>query len=136
MMKTKILIVEDQADTRLIEDAMLKKHRYETVFAMDAQQVVALARQAQPDAIILDLGLPGGHGFVVLDRLKSNTQLKGIPVIVMTSDHSPESELRGLEAGAVAFLHKPVQEESLIAAVECAVGRVDELQKIDTGPAR
>jgi len=55
--------------------------------------------------------------------LRTNTVLAGIPVIILTADESPESEFKGLEAGAVAVLHKPVQEETLIAAVEGAVGQ-------------
>jgi CheY-like chemotaxis protein len=126
MAKTQILIIDDHADTRLLVSARLKKHGYDTVFAADALQAIAVARQTQPDAILLDLGLPGGNGFIVLERLKTNTALSRIPVIILTADESPESELKGLETGAVAFLQKPVQEEALIAAVECAVGNVAE----------
>jgi CheY-like chemotaxis protein len=126
MSKKTILIVDDHADTRLLVSARLKKHEYNTVFAADAMQAIAVARQTQPDAIILDLGLPGGNGFIVLARLKTNTALSGIPVIILTADESPESEFKGLESGVVAFLHKPVQEEALIAAVESAVGSVSE----------
>ena len=122
MKKKTILIIDDHADTRLLVSARLKKHQYNTVFAADAMQAIAVARETQPDAILLDLSLPGGNGFIVLTRLKANTALSGIPVIILTADESPESELKGLEAGAEAFLHKPVQEEALIAAVECAVG--------------
>jgi DNA-binding response OmpR family regulator len=121
MAKKKILVIDDSADTRLVVSARLKKHQYDTVFAADALQAIAVARQTQPDAIILDLGLPGGNGFIVLQRLKANTTLACIPVIILTADESLESELKGLEAGAEAFLHKPVQEETLIAAVERAV---------------
>ncbi|MEO5954519.1 MAG: response regulator [Nitrospiraceae bacterium] len=126
MAKTTILIIDDHADTRLLVGARLKKHGYDTAFASDGLQAIAAARQTQPDAILLDLGLPGGNGFIVLERLKTNTTLRNIPVIILTADESPESELKGLEAGAVAFLHKPVQEEALIAAVECAVSGVAE----------
>lgn len=126
MAKTQILIIDDHADTRLLLSARLKKHGYDTVFAADALQAIAVARQTQPDAILLDLGLPGGNGFIVLERLKTNTALNRIPVIILTADESPESELKGLDTGAVAFLHKPVQEEALIAAVECAFGSVEE----------
>jgi len=126
MTKKKILIIDDSADTRLVVSARLKKHGYDTVFAADALQAIAVARQTRPDAIILDLGLPGGNGFIVLQRLKANTMLSSIPVIILTSDKSRESEFKGLEAGAAVFLHKPAQEEALIAAVECAVGGVAE----------
>ena len=124
MAKKKILVIDDSVDTRLVVSARLMKHGYETVFAADALQAIVIARQTQPDAIILDLGLPGGNGFIVLQRLKSNTSLAGIPVIILTADECLESELKGLEAGAAAFLHKPAQEEALIAAVESAVGDV------------
>jgi DNA-binding response OmpR family regulator len=126
MSKKKILVIDDSAETRLVVSARLKKHQYDTVFAADAMQAIAVARQTQPDAIILDLGLPGGNGFIVLQRLKDNTTLACIPVIILTSDESPESEFKGIEAGAAAFLHKPVQEEALIAAVEGAIGSVSE----------
>ncbi len=126
MKKKTILIIDDHADTRLLVSARLKKHQYNTVFAADAMQAIAVARETLPDAILLDLSLPGGNGFIVLTRLKANTALSGIPVIILTADESPESELKGLEAGAEAFLHKPVQEETLIAAVEGAVGSVSE----------
>lgn len=122
MAKKKILIIDDSVETRLEVSARLKKHQYDTVFAADAMQAIMVARQTQPDVIVLDLGLPGGHGFIVLERLKANAKLRSIPVIILTADESPESELRGLEAGVAAFLHKPVQEDALIAAVECALG--------------
>jgi DNA-binding response OmpR family regulator len=131
MAKKKILIIDDSADTRLVVSARLKKHGYDTAFAADASQAIAVARQTQPDAIILDLGLPGGSGFLVLERLKANIMLSSIPVIILTADESLESELKGLEAGATAFLHKPAQEEALIAAVECAIGSVTEYSNID-----
>lgn len=67
MAKKKILIVDDAADMRLLVSARLKKHGYETVFAADALQAIAVARQTQPDAIVLDLGLPGG-GYADVDR--------------------------------------------------------------------
>ena len=131
MAKTKILIIDDDAATRLLVSARLKKHQYDTVFAADAMQAIAVARETQPDAILLDLGLPGGNGFIVLARLKANTMLSSIPVIILTSDESLESELKGLEAGAAAFLHKPVQHEALIAAVQCATGSVAECSITD-----
>ena len=131
MAKKKILIVDDSVDTRLVVSARLKKHGYDTVFAADALQATAVAQQTRPDAIILDLGLPGGSGFIVLQRLKANTTLGCIPVIILAADESLESKLKGLEAGAAAFLHKPTQEEALIAAVECAVGGVAECSITD-----
>jgi DNA-binding response OmpR family regulator len=121
MDKKKILIVDDNADTRLILSARLKAHHYHTVFAADALQAVSVALKEQPDAILLDLGLPGGNGLIVLQRFKANTALSGIPVIIVTAEDPLVAEARTIEAGADAFLQKPVDQEKLLAAVQQAV---------------
>lgn len=122
MRNTTILVIDGHADTRLLATARLKKHGYDTVFATDAMQAIVLARQTRPDAVLLDLGLPDGNGFVVLEQLRAITPPSGIPVILMTANELAESEVKVLDAGAAFFLRKPVQEEALIAAVEHAVG--------------
>ena len=121
MEKKKILIVDDHADTRLLLSARLKANDYPTVFAADGLQAVAMARREQPNAILLDLGLPGGNGLLVLERLKANTVLSQIPVIVITSEDPQAAQARSIEAGAVAFLQKPVDQDKLLAAVGQAV---------------
>lgn len=131
-----VLIIDDHADTRTILSARLTKHHYNTVFAADGLQATAVARQVQPDVIILDLGLPGGSGFVVLQRLKSNTMLVGTPVIILTADESPESKLKALAAGAAAYLQKPVEEDALVAAVDGVLRRVAESMTPDVGRHR
>ena len=122
MDKKKILIVDDNADTRLLLSARLKAHHYHTIFAADALQAMSVALKEQPDAILLDLGLPGGNGLVVLQRLKANTALSAIPVIIVTAEDSSVAETRAIEAGADAFLQKPVDQDKLIAAVQQAIG--------------
>ena len=122
MDKKKILIVDDNADTRLILSARLKANHYHTIFAADALQAMSVALKEQPDAILLDLGLPGGNGLVVLQRLKSNTALSAIPVIIVTAEDPSVAETRAIEAGADAFLQKPVDQDKLLAAVQQAMG--------------
>jgi DNA-binding response OmpR family regulator len=118
----KILIVDDDADTRLILSARLKSNHYHTVFASDALQTMSVALKEQPDAILLDLGLPGGNGLMVLKRLKANTSLSGIPVIIVTVEDPQTAEDLTIQAGAVAFLQKPVAQDKLMAAVQLALG--------------
>lgn len=121
MDKKTVLIVDDNADTRLILNARLKAH-YHTVFAADALQAMSVALRERPDAILLDLGLPGGNGLMVLQRLKANISLSCVPVIIVTAEDPLVAEARTIEAGAVAFLQKPVDQDKLIAAVQQAVG--------------
>src|SRR5688572_4531204 len=115
MDKKTILIVDDNADTRLILNARLKAH-YHTVFAADALQAMSVALRERPDAILLDLGLPGGNGLMVLQRLKTNISLSCVPVIIVTAEDPLVAEAGAIEAGAVAFLQKPVDQDKLIAA--------------------
>jgi DNA-binding response OmpR family regulator len=122
MGKGKILIVDDNADTRLILGARLRSSDYDTAFAGDAYQAVTAARNEKPHAIILDIGLPGGNGFIVLQRLKSITTLASIPVIVISSEARHAVEARVLEAGAVEFLEKPVDQDRLLVAVRKVLG--------------
>ena len=121
MDKKTILIVDDNADTRLVLSARLKANHYHPVFAADALQAITVALKERPDAILLDLGLPGGNGWIVLERFKANTSLSGIPVIIVTAEDPLVAETRAIEAGAVAFLQKPVDQDTLLAAVQQAV---------------
>jgi CheY-like chemotaxis protein len=68
------------------------------------------------------LGLPGGNGLMVLQRLKANISLGCIPVIIVTAEDPQVAEAGTIEAGAVAFLQKPVDQDKLMAAVQQAVG--------------
>lgn len=83
---------------------------------------MSVALKERPDAILLDVGLPGGNGMMVPERVQTNTSLGGIPVIVVTADDPLVAEARTIEGGAVAFLRKPADQDKLMAAVQQAVG--------------
>ncbi|MGH7204673.1 MAG: response regulator [Nitrospiraceae bacterium] len=118
MAQTKILIVDDDATVRLVLSARLKAKNYETIFAGDSYQAVSAARREQPNLVILDLGLPGGDGFIVMERLKAIVALACVPVIIVSAEDPQHAEARAIEAGAKAFLQKPVNAEQLVATIE------------------
>jgi two-component system cell cycle response regulator len=118
----KILIVEDDPDVREGMHVRLRANNYETSFAADALGVINEARKQQPDLIILDLGLPGGDGFLVMERLKRLPALALIPIIVVSARDARTNRARALEAGAKAFLQKPVDNVVLLAAIRLALG--------------
>jgi DNA-binding response OmpR family regulator len=122
MNNKKILIIEDDADVRLGYHVRFKANNYDTFFAADAIASVTEARKHQPDLIILDLGLPAGDGFVVMERLKVNTQLAVIPIIVVSARDPQSNRERALKAGAKAFLQKPVDNDELLAVVRQCLG--------------
>ena len=126
MARAKILIVDDDQDIRRLLAHRLKAESYETVFASDAISAVNMARREEPDLILLDLGLPAGDGYVVMERLKAMPSLEGVPVIVVTArDLSGERE-RIASAGAEAVFHKPIEHERLLAAVRATLGEPPE----------
>jgi len=117
MEKPKILIVDDDPDLRRGLNLRLRANHYETAYATDGFSAIAMAQKEHPDLIILDLGLPAGDGFVVLERLQQSANLATIPVIVLTARDPQSSRERTLKAGAMAFFQKPVDNGELMSAI-------------------
>ena len=124
MAAKKILIVEDDADIRQLISLRLRREQYETAFAGDAITAMTAARKENPDLIVLDLGLPGGDGFLVMERMQAIASLSATPVIVVTARDPATSRERALTSGAHAFLSKPIDMAELLAAVESALSPV------------
>jgi CheY-like chemotaxis protein len=91
------------------------------LFAEDAISATAALVTERPDLVILDLGLPCGDGFVVMDRLHKNDRLANIPVIVLTGRESDGNRDKAIQAGAAAFFQKPVEDGALILAIRRAL---------------
>lgn len=125
MSNKKILVVEDDADVRLGYQVLLKANHYETCFAADSLAAISQARKYQPDLIILDLGLPAGDGFIVLDRLRAQTLLAAVPVVVVSARDVYTNKARALKAGARAFVQKPWNDDELLAIISGLVGQAD-----------
>jgi DNA-binding response OmpR family regulator len=124
MSKT-ILIVEDDPDVRNGLHIRLKANGYTTVLAADAPSSIAQTRKHSPDLIILDLGLPGGDGFLVMDRLKANPTLAVIPIIIVSARDVHANHERALKAGAKAFLQKPVENAELLRVIRQVLGETE-----------
>jgi two-component system KDP operon response regulator KdpE len=118
----KILIVDDDPDVLHGMHVRLKANNYDTFLAGDTFSGVAEARKHEPDLILLDLGLPAGGGFVVMERLKNIPSLAIIPIVVVSARDGLENQKRALEAGAKAFLQKPVDNAELLAVIRQALG--------------
>jgi DNA-binding response OmpR family regulator len=112
-----ILIVDDEPDMRHALQIRLKANGYNVHCAEDGTGAISEARKHRPDLIVLDLGIPAGDGFVVLDTLKTNLHLSSIPVIVLSGRDRRANEQRVLNAGARAFLQKPVQTNEFLSVI-------------------
>ena len=117
----KILVVDDDQDIQRLLAVRLAREGHEVAFAADGISAIASARREQPQLILLDVGLPAGDGFTVLERLHAIPQLAAIPVIVMSARDSHETVERALEAGAERFVPKPFEMDELLAAVRAVL---------------
>jgi DNA-binding response OmpR family regulator len=113
----KILIVDDDPDVLHSMHVRLKANNYDTSFAADAISCMAEARKSEPDLVILDLGLPAGDGFLVMERFKAVPALASIPIIVVSGRDHRANHKRAIDAGAKAFLQKPVNNAELLAII-------------------
>ena len=113
-----ILLIEDDLNVYHGIQRRLKAFHYNTLYAPDAVASISQARQHHPDLILLDLGLPAGDGFVVMNRLQQIPELSTIPVIVLSGRDRGANEMRALRAGATAFLQKPVNGDLLMQTIK------------------
>ena len=117
----KILIADDSRFQGQLLASFLSEKGFEAVFAQDALQAWTAALRCAPQLILLDINMPGGTGTEVLKRLRMSTKTQHIPVIIVSGEEDPEIESLVRSLGAVDFLHKPVEQEQLCAAVERAL---------------
>ena len=117
----KLLIIDDNPESRLLISTQLRSRNMTVVGAADIIQAIGTAREKRPEVILLDIEMPGGDGFLVLERLKVNKLLSAIPVIIVTARDPKEVESKALQIGAVSSLQKPVNIGNLIVVIEQAL---------------
>ncbi len=121
MDKKKILIVDDEKDLLETLSARLKANGYDVTVALDGVRAVSVAQAEKPDLILLDIGLPAGDGYSVMERISFITPLAMTPIIVITALDPVANRQRVLQAGAKAFFLKPVDTDKLLDAIKKAL---------------
>lgn len=117
----RVLIVEDDADINKALTIRLQAAGYEVHSAADAYVGLSLAVQVEPDVMLLDISMPAGDGFSIVERMRENTSLPDIPFIMLTASKRPEFRRTARELGAVAYFEKPYEAGDLLEAVEDAM---------------
>ena len=118
----KILIIEDDSKISLALGIRLKSMGYEVCAASDAVTAMAQARKADPDVVLIDIGLPGGDGFMVADRLRTNISTSTTPFIFVTASKEEGLRERAYDLGASGFFEKPFDATLLADAIEQSLG--------------
>ncbi len=112
----RLLVIDDDAAVLTALVGLLRGRGYEVGAAADGISAVAAAAKQRPDAVVLDLGLPGGDGFTVIERIRGLPQMALVPIIVFTGLEGHRE--RALAAGAAAFLTKPVLGAELLGTLD------------------
>jgi PAS domain S-box-containing protein len=114
----RVLIVEDSPTQAVMLRAVLEEAQLEALVAGDAERALELLQHESVDLVISDVVMPGKSGYELCRELKGDSELRRIPVVLLTSLNEPMDIIRGLECGADNFLTKPYRPEQLIARVE------------------
>jgi CheY-like chemotaxis protein len=117
----KILIADDSRFQVKTFAAWLGTKGFDVISAFDTMQASTAALRSSPDLILLDINMPGGTGLEVLRRLRISSKTQHIPVIVVSGDRNSAIESEARNLGAAEFLHKPVEQDQLCAAVQRAL---------------
>jgi len=126
MNRQKILIVDDDAVVVKAMSMKLEPAGYEVVSAADGSEAISAARKEKPDLILLDVNFPADvnqswDGFKVIAWLQRVDEAKGTPVIVISGGETAKFKTRALQAGAIAYLQKPVDNDELLGLVKLSL---------------
>ena len=116
--RKRILVVEDHPLSLVLLKQLLKAHGYEILGTPEGLQALDLARDEQPDLILMDIRLRDISGLDVIRLLKQDDQTKTIPIIAVTALASPEHEKKGLESGCDAYIPKPITLDNFLRTIE------------------
>ncbi len=119
-MPSRVLVVEDDSPTRELVAIVLRRGGHEVTQAADAESALESFLSARPDLIMLDLGLPGEDGLVLLDRLR---EISEVPIVVLSGLSEETAKVRALMRGADDYIVKPASAPELLARVAAVLRR-------------
>ncbi|MEW6326807.1 MAG: response regulator [Thermodesulfobacteriota bacterium] len=109
----KILVVDDNQDSRELVVKILKTRGYQTIEAIDGEEALQKAVAERPDLILMDRSLPKIDGYEVTRRLKSREEFRDIPIVALTAHAMKGDREKALEAGCQGYISKPINVRTL-----------------------
>ena len=116
-MSKRILVVEDQEDNRQILRDLLGNAGYELTEAENGEEAIAAVAKRRPDLILMDIQLPVMDGYEATRRIRTNPDLKSVPIIAVTSYALTGDEDKPIAAGCNGYVSKPYSPRDLLAKV-------------------
>ena len=114
---SRILIVDDSPTESFKISGVLKRHGHEVLAAESGEQALQVARDSQPDLILMDIVMPGLNGFQATRQLTRDPATSAIPVVMLTSKSQEADRIWGERQGARGYLVKPVDDSVLVATI-------------------
>ena len=124
--KHRVLIVEDDDDISMIEEAYLEASGFDTTIVKDGEKVIPLLQIEQFDLILLDLMLPGKNGYEICKEIRSELD---IPILMVTARTDSMDKIRGLGLGADDYIAKPFDPAELVARVNANIRQYNRIKK-------
>jgi len=120
-MQTKILIVDDNSSHLLLLQTILHDEGYETEIASDSTTVVNLLLQNEYKLVLLDIMMPGMDGFQVLEKIKLQSKLSNVKVIIISAKSDSWSIKNALDRGAFDYITKPINIQNVKSVIKSAM---------------
>lgn len=118
-----ILIADDDRVLVTMLSARLRKAGFSVVAAFDSMQTMMAVRREEPQAILLDINMPGGGGLDVLRRIKNSANTNHIPVVIITATRTPENEAATRDLGVETWFDKPIDVDALCEHLSRLTGK-------------
>jgi two-component system, OmpR family, alkaline phosphatase synthesis response regulator PhoP len=118
-----VLIVDDEPHLRVLVHTAIESPYYQVIEARDGDEAWALIKERKPDLVVLDIKMPRRSGFDVLTAIRSDPELRGTQVMMLTSSDNQADIDAGIRAGADFYLTKPFSPADLLARVSEAIGQ-------------
>ena len=122
MDKQMVLVIEDDELNQKLVKEILRVGNYRSIEAMDAETGIQLARRHKPDLILMDVHLPKMDGLSATRLIKSDEDLKQIPIVALTALAMPEDLGKALEAGCDDYVTKPFRIKDLLKTIDQLLG--------------
>ncbi|NLN92064.1 MAG: response regulator [Candidatus Hydrogenedens sp.] len=121
-----ILVVDDEPDVVSLLEATLKGDGFNVLTAYDGIAALDLCSTEKPDLVLLDIMMPMMSGYEVCEQIKANPMTQQIPVLCISSAHTPEARAQSIRVGAAELIKKPFLPKELIAQIRRHLPKEDD----------
>ena len=122
-MPKSILIVDDSKIVLDISEFVVTSAGYRALTAVSGNEALEILGRQKIDLIMIDINMPGMDGYTLISTVRSDNQFKKVPIIIITTEAEAKDKKKGFDAGADAYIIKPIVPEELLAHIQLLVGK-------------